>query len=87
MKVLIVNGSPHKDGCTATALKEVEKILNEEGIETQTIHIGNEDIRGCIACNYCKEHHKCAFNDIVNEAAEIFAECDGSMNNNILIFK
>ena len=77
MKVLIINGSPHKNGCTATALKEVEKILNEEGITTQTIHIGNEDIRGCIACNYCKEHHKCIFNDIVNEAAEIFEECDG----------
>ena len=77
MKVLIINGSPHKNGCTATALKEVEKILNEEGITTQTIHIGNEDIRGCIACNYCKEHHKCTFNDIVNEAAEIFEECDG----------
>lgn len=77
MKVLIINGSPRIDGCTKTALKEVEKELNKEGIKTQTIEIGKLDIRGCIACNYCKENHKCVFNDIVNEAAKIFAECDG----------
>lgn len=77
MKVLIINGSPHKNGCTATALKEVEKVLNEEGIETQTLDIGNSDIRGCIACNYCKENHKCVFDDIVNEAAILFSESDG----------
>lgn len=77
MKVLIINGSPHKNECTATALKEVEKVLNEEGIETQTLDIGNSDIRGCIACNYCKENHKCVFDDIVNEAAKLFSESDG----------
>lgn len=77
MRVLILNGSPHKDGCTSTALKEVEKILNQEGIETQTLQIGNLEIRGCIACNYCKEHKKCAFDDVVNEAAKIFEQCDG----------
>ena len=77
MRVLILNGSPHKDGCTSTALKEVEKILNQEGIETQTLQIGNLEIRGCIACNYCKEHKKCVFDDVVNEAAKIFEECDG----------
>ena len=77
MKVLIINGSPHKDGCTALALKEVEKVLNNEGIETTTIHIGNLDVRGCVACNYCQEHHECVFKDIVNEAANIFKECDG----------
>lgn len=77
MKVLIINGSPHKNGCTATALKEVEKVLNEEGIETQTLDIGNSDIRGCVACNYCKENHKCVFDDIVNEAAILFSESDG----------
>ena len=77
MRVLILNGSPHKDGCTSTALKEVEKILNQEGIETQTLQIGNLEIRGCIACNYCKEHKKCVFDDVVNEAAKIFEQCDG----------
>ena len=77
MKVLIINGSPHKDGCTATALKEVEKVLNDEGIDTETIHIGNSDIKGCQACNYCKENHKCAIDDIVNKAAKSFEESDG----------
>lgn len=77
MRVLILNGSPHKDGGTSTALKEVEKILNQEGIETQTLQIGNLEIRGCIACNYCKEHKKCVFDDVVNEAAKIFEQCDG----------
>lgn len=77
MKVLIINGSPHKNGCTSCALKEVEIILNSEGIETETLHIGTEDIRGCISCNYCKEHHECAFDDIVNKASKIFEESDG----------
>ncbi len=77
MKVLIINGSPHVDGCTATALKEVEKELNKEGIETETITIGNKDIRGCIGCFKCKELKKCVFDDIVNEAAIKFGESDG----------
>ena len=77
MKVLIINGSPHKDGCTALALKEVEKVLNNEGIETTTLHIGNLDVRDCVACNYCQEHHECVFKDIVNEASNTFKECDG----------
>lgn len=77
MKVLIINGSPHADGCTACALKEVEKELNNEGIETITLHIGNKDIRGCIACNFCKENKRCVFDDAVNDAARIFEECDG----------
>jgi len=77
MKVLIINGSPHVDGCTATALKEVEKELNNEGIDTETLNIGNKDIRGCIACLKCKELKKCVFDDVVNEAATKFAESDG----------
>ena len=77
MKVLIINGSPHKDGCTMHALKEVEKELNKENIETEILQIGSLDIRGCIACNYCKENHQCVFDDIVNEAAKIFKDCDG----------
>ena len=77
MKVLIINGSPHVDGCTATALKEVEKELNNEGIDTETLNIGNKDIRGCIACLKCKELKKCVFDDEVNEVAKLFAESDG----------
>lgn len=77
MKVLVINGSPHQDGCTKRALDEVIKALENEQIETIYIHIGNKNIAGCIACNYCKENHKCVVDDIVNEASRAFAECDG----------
>lgn len=77
MKVLIINGSPHIKGCTARALTEIEKTLNENSVTTERIEIGNKDIRGCIACNYCREHGRCVFNDIVNEMAPKFAEADG----------
>ncbi len=77
MKVLLVNGSPRKDGCTYTALSEVEKSLNEEGIDTELVQIGNKGVRGCIACNKCIELHKCAFNDIVNDIALKMQSCDG----------
>ena len=76
-KVLLVNGSPHPKGCTARAFDEVERTLNENGVETERITIGNKDVRGCIACNYCRTHGKCVFNDAVNEAAPKFAEADG----------
>ena len=77
MKVLIINGSPHPRGCTARALQEVETILQQEGIETETIEIGSRDIRGCIACGSCRKSGKCVFEDIVNEVAERFKEADG----------
>ena len=77
MKVLVINGSPNKDGCTKRGLDEVMNTLHEEGIETEYIQIGDKEIRGCMACNYCREHHKCAYDDIVNESAKIFEECDG----------
>ena len=77
MKVLLINGSPNANGCTYTALSEVEKTLNEEGIETEIIHVGNKDIRGCIGCRQCKKNGKCVFDDLVNEIAPKFAECDG----------
>ena len=76
-KVLLINGSPHVHGCTARALDEVAKTLNDNGIETETIEVGIKDIRGCIACNYCREHGRCVFNDLVNETAPKFAEADG----------
>ena len=69
MNVLLINGSPHKEGCTYTALNEVAQTLNKEGIDTEIIHVGNKDIRGCIACRKCAETGKCVFNDIVNETA------------------
>jgi len=77
MKVLLINGSPHSQGCTFTALKEAEKTLNKENIETEILHVGNKAIRGCISCNKCRETGKCVFEDIVNEAAQKFKESDG----------
>lgn len=77
MKVLLINGSPNAKGCTFTAISEVEKELNKEGIETEIIHVGHKDIRGCIGCRVCKKTGKCVFDDIVNEVSPKFAECDG----------
>lgn len=77
MKVLILNGSPKKNGCTARALREVEETLNGEGVETETLFVGNKDIRGCISCNSCGKSGKCVFDDIINEIAPKFEEADG----------
>ena len=77
MKILTINGSPHPNGCTDRALKEVEKTLVENGIEVERINVGNKDIRGCIGCNYCRTHQKCVFDDLVNETAPKFTEADG----------
>lgn len=77
MKVLLINGSPHKNGCTNRALKEVSNILNKEGIDTETIYIGENEVRGCISCNICRKKGSCTFNDIVNEVAIKFKESDG----------
>lgn len=76
-RVLVINGSPKLDGCVARALDEVEKTLHECGIETERINVGNKDVRGCIACQYCKSHGKCVFNDVVNETAPKLAAADG----------
>ena len=96
MKVLLINGSPKAERCTFTALSEVAKTLEAEGIETEIVHIGNQSIRGCIDCRACKKNGKCVFNDIVNEVAPKFAECDGlvvgtpvyyaSANGNLISF-
>lgn len=77
MKVLIINGSPRVNGNTSIAINEVKKVLGEEKIEVEVVHIGNKDIRGCIACGYCYSHGKCVFNDIVNEVSNKFKEADG----------
>lgn len=76
-KVLLVNGSPHVKGCVARAFNEVEKTLNQAGVETERIEVGNKDIRGCIACNFCRTNGRCVFNDIVNETVPKLAQADG----------
>lgn len=77
MKVLMINGSPKKEGNTNIALREMEKIFLKEEIETEILHIGNKDIRGCIACSSCRQTGRCVFDDIVNETAQKLESCDG----------
>ena len=76
-KVLLLNGSPHEHGCTARALEEVIKVLQEEGIETELIHIGKGDVPGCKACGFCARNGKCVYDDLVNEVAPKFEAADG----------
>ena len=77
-KVLLINGSPHAHGCTYTALSVVADELNKAGVETEIVHVGNKDIRGCIGCYKCRELGKCVFDkDKVNEVAKKFDEADG----------
>ena len=77
MKVLMINGSPHPNGCVGRALREMQAVFAEEGVESEIIHVGNKDIRGCIGCRRCKTIGKCVFNDLVNEVAPKFEEADG----------
>lgn len=77
MKVMMVNGSPHVNGNTFVALDEMRKVFQAEGIETELVHIGSKDIRGCVACRSCAKTGKCVFDDAVNETAPIFEESDG----------
>ena len=77
MKVLMINGSPHGKGSTYTALHEMETVFQENGIETEIVSVGNQDVRGCIACLSCREKGKCAFNDVVNELAPKFEQAEG----------
>ena len=77
MKALLINGSPHANGCTYTALSIVAEELQKNGIETEIVHIGNKDIRGCVACGKCYELSHCVFNDMVNEVASKLEQADG----------
>ncbi len=77
MKVLLINGSPKPNGNTAHALREMADIFAQEGIEAEIIHIGNQDIRGCIACGSCGKTGKCVFDDAVNAIAPKFEAADG----------
>ena len=77
LKVLMINGSPKANGNTAIALKEMENIFKENGVEVETVVIGNKAVRGCIACGSCYEKGQCVFDDVVNELAPKFEEADG----------
>ena len=77
MKVLLINGSPKAKGNTAFALAQMAEVFSEQGIDVQTIHVGNQAVRGCIACGACKKAGKCVFDDTVNQTAELFREADG----------
>ena len=95
-KIILLNGSAHQHGCTATALDEMIKVFEAEGIETELIQVGTKAVRGCIACGKCSETGKCVFDDLVNEVAPKFEAADGlvvgspvyyaSPNGNILSF-
>ena len=76
MNILIINGSPRPNGNTAIALREMAQVFAKNGIATETIQIGQRDIRGCAACGYCFKNGKCVFDDLVNEIAPKFEACD-----------
>ena len=80
MKILLINGSPHANGCTYTALSEIEKVLHEEGLETELLQLGADPIRGCAGCNACYKSGsaRCVFSDdLVNHALDLAETCDG----------
>lgn len=77
MKVLLINGSPHKNGTTYAALKEVASTLEEEGVESEIVQIGHLALRGCLGCYSCFSTGKCVIDDEVNKLARKFEECDG----------
>ena len=77
MKVLLVNGSAHRNGCTYTALEEISIVLNKEGIETEIFQLGNPEIRDCSGCQACRKLGKCVYNDIVNVFVEKAEDFDG----------
>ena len=77
MKVLLINGSPKVKGNTAVALEQMAEVFADQGIEAELIHIGNKNIRGCVACGSCYKTGNCVFDDEVNEVARKFEEADG----------
>lgn len=76
-KILMINGSPHKEGCTYTALQEVATSLSKHGIESEIVYLGTKPVAGCIACHTCRRTGKCVFKDQVNEIAEQLDSYDG----------
>ena len=77
MKVLMLNGSPHASGVNDLALREMEVVFKENGVETEIVQVGNLAVRGCLACGVCTKLGKCVYDDIVNELLPKFEEADG----------
>ena len=77
MKVLLLNGSPHKEGNTAFAMHQMQEVFQQNGMETETIEVGSALIRGCTGCGSCYKNHKCVFDDLVNEVAAKLESADG----------
>lgn len=77
MKVLLVNGSPHKEGCTYTALSHAAQALNREGVEADLFWVGSSPLSGCIGCQACAEKKRCVFDDKVNGFLNLAGDCDG----------
>ena len=77
MKVLMINGSPRAKGNTTRALAEMESVFAREGVEVETVRVGSDAVRGCIACGTCANTGKCVFDDVVNDIAPKFEEADG----------
>lgn len=77
MKVLLLNGSPHEKGCTYTALEEIRRTLETDGVEAEILWLGNGATIGCTGCGACGKLGKCVHDDVVNVAAEKMAGCDG----------
>ncbi len=77
MKVLLFNGSPHKEGCTYTALKEIADTLQTEGVDSEIFHVGDDAIASCKACRACAKLGKCVINDKVNDFVNLAENCDG----------
>ena len=77
LKVLMLNGSPHANGNTAVALREMEEVFRANGVAVETVRIGDQAVRGCAACGGCYRLGKCVFDDMVNEIAPKFEAADG----------
>ena len=77
LKVLILNGSPRVNGNTGLAIREMERIFTESGVAVETVQVGNQAVRGCIACGTCARKGRCVFDDVVNELAPKFEAADG----------
>ena len=77
MRIVMLNGSPRRNGNTALALAEMEKVFAAQGVETQVFEVGREAVRGCMACNFCVGKGRCVFDDVVNRIAPAFEASDG----------
>ncbi len=77
MKVLLLNGSPHKQGCTFVALNEMIRVFEEKGVETELVQVGSLTLPGCVACGFCSKNDRCVRNDVVNELAPKFEAANG----------